>query len=95
MTYTFTPDSISAEDADAAYIAEFKEQVRDKRNTLLQECDWTQSVTDNPLSDAKKLEWKNYREELRNFPTVFSTWIASQDLFSAHIDGAPWPTKPS
>ncbi len=92
---TFIADTTSESDANAAYIAEFTNKVRIKRNTLLQECDWTQSVTDNPLSDAKKLEWKNYRQQLREFPTAFATWIDSQNLMSAHIDGAPWPTPPS
>ena len=92
---TFIADTTSESDANAAYIAEFTNKVRIKRNTLLQECDWTQSVTDNPLSDAKKLEWKNYRQQLREFTTDCTTWINSQNLMSAHIDGAPWPTPPS
>jgi hypothetical protein len=42
--------------------------VRKKRNKLLQESDWTQMVTDIPMSDAKKEEWKAYRQALRDLP---------------------------
>ena len=39
--------------------------IRSQRNLLLQASDWTQ-VIDSPLTDTKKLEWKNYRSVLRN-----------------------------
>ena len=39
--------------------------LRQLRNTLLRESDWTQ-FTDSPLTDSKKTEWKTYRQQLRD-----------------------------
>lgn len=46
--------------------------IRSERNILLSRCDWTQ-LPDNQLSDAKKLEWANYRQALRDLPSSFDT----------------------
>ncbi|NLK39465.1 MAG: hypothetical protein GX303_04360, partial [Clostridiales bacterium] len=40
---------------------------RDKRNRLLAECDWTQTV-DSPLSNEQKAAWATYRQALRDVP---------------------------
>lgn len=57
------------------------QSVRSQRDILLSLSDWTQSV-DSPLSDQKKIEWKTYRQALRD--------ITNQaDPFSIE-----WPTKP-
>ena len=45
------------------------EIIRNKRNELLKESDWTQ-VNDCPLSDSKKQEWATYRQELRDLPST-------------------------
>src|SRR5210317_2258192 len=45
--------------------------VRDLRNSLLQESDWTQ-MPDSPLSDSKKAEWATYRQTLRDLPSAQS-----------------------
>ena len=42
--------------------------IRNMRNGLLEESDWTQ-VNDSPLSDSKKQEWATYRQELRDLPS--------------------------
>lgn len=39
-------------------------EVREQRDTLLQECDWTQ-LPDTPVDSA---QWSTYRQELRNVP---------------------------
>ena len=57
--------------------------MRNKRNALLVQSDWTQ-MPDSPLSDSKKQEWATYRQELRDFP---STWTPS--------DTANFPDQPS
>jgi hypothetical protein len=44
-----------------------KSSLRIQRNSLLVQCDWTQ-FTDSPLSQDKKAEWANYRQDLRNLP---------------------------
>lgn len=60
---------------------EILENVRTTRNALLIESDWTQ-VVDSPLSEEKKIEWKNYRQELRDLITV--------DDLTALV----WPSEP-
>ena len=54
-----TPKDIPAFDPVAAS--------RHLRGGLLTDSDWTQAV-DSPLSVETKLSWKEYREELRDFP---------------------------
>ena len=57
------------------------ENLRTTRNILLTESDWTQ-VEDSPLSEEKKTEWKNYRQELRD--------LTNLDDLTTII----WPSKP-
>lgn len=59
------------------------ERMRDQRNVLLIQSDWTQ-VVDSSLSDSKKAEWATYRQALRDFP---STWTPA--------DTAEFPNQPS
>ena len=58
-------------------------QMRFHRDGFLALCDWTQ-LPDNNLSDAKRQEWANYRQELRDFP---ATWTPS--------DTADFPDQPT
>lgn len=58
-------------------------ELRNKRNNLLKDSDFTQSP-DSPLSDEKKLEWRTYRSQLRDFPSNV-----------ADPRSAVWPTEPS
>lgn len=57
------------------------QSIRYERNQLLLQSDWTQ-LSDSPLSDVKKEEWKIYRQSLRDI-TNFET-----------PDQVVWPTKP-
>lgn len=41
--------------------------VREKRDRLLDESDWTQ-VTDSPINAEAKAEWATYRQALRDIP---------------------------
>ena len=67
-------------------------RIREKRNLLLKDSDWTQG-SDSTLSASKKTEWANYRQQLRDFPV--------SDLSSKAIDNIgnviniTWPTKPT
>ena len=45
------------------------EILRNKRNELLKQSDWTQ-MNDCPLSDSKKQEWATYRQLLRDLPST-------------------------
>ena len=60
----------------------FWPEIREKRNHLLAECDWTQ-LYDSPLSAEKKTEWAAYRQELRDIPANF---VNPNDVV--------WPTPP-
>jgi len=70
---------INEEINDATRISD----MRDERNSLLAQSDWTQ-MTDSPLSDSKKQEWATYRQQLRDFP---ATWTPA--------DTANFPDQPS
>jgi hypothetical protein len=54
------------------------DEMREERNQLLKESDYT-SLPDFPTSN--KQEWLDYRQQLRDFPSV---WTA----------GVPFPSKP-
>lgn len=58
---------------------EVAKPLREKRNFLLSESDWTQ-VADAPVDKAA---WATYRQELRD--------ITSQEGFPHEVN---WPTKP-
>tara|TARA_B100000035_G_scaffold287705_1_gene272843 strand:- start:140 stop:538 length:399 start_codon:yes stop_codon:yes gene_type:complete len=72
-----------------SYNSGFNEKrVRQKRNNLLQESDWTQ-VSDNPLSDSKKAEWATYRQQLRDMMSSYT------DSETNTVENITWPTRPS
>ena len=64
--------------------------IRDKRNKLLQQSDWTQGA-DSPLSAEKKAEWATYRQALRD---LLSTHNESTINSWEDYDAIPWPTMP-
>lgn len=51
-------------------IEEVQEEIRMQRASLLRASDWTQ-VPDASLTDAKKLEWRTYRQALRDLPSQY------------------------
>lgn len=68
-----------------SYTPDFWPKVRRTRDSLLAECDWTQSP-DSPLTTEKKAEWTTYRQALRDVPAT--------NLSVTDIDSVVWPTKP-
>ena len=58
--------------------------IRKMRNSFLSKTDWTQSP-DSPLSQDKKSEWKQYRQELRDLPLENVT----------SLEDVVWPTPPA
>lgn len=56
--------------------------IRQKRNQLLAECDWTQAP-DAPLTAEQKQAWRQYRQALRDLPQKY-----------ARADDVVWPTPP-
>ena len=62
--------------------------IRNMRNSLLQQSDWTQ-VADAPLNNATKALWTTNRQELRDMPETCAG-VDSLDSFF----GIVWPTSP-
>lgn len=69
-------------DIEAAFKIEQWNIVREKRDRLMFESDWTQ-VTDSQLSAEKKSEFSAYRQLLREIPQTYSS-----------PDDVVWPPKP-
>ena len=69
------------EELEAVKLELDKEYVRNSRNRLLIESDWTQNRDVVLSNDA---EWKIYRQALRDLPENTTDWT-----------NPPWPTKPS
>tara|TARA_A200000159_G_C7324247_1_gene340219 strand:- start:277 stop:510 length:234 start_codon:yes stop_codon:yes gene_type:complete len=71
-------------------------KLREIRNKLLAESDWTQSRDVTLLNDA---DWKTYRQALRDLPSTASSEFANQVITatSAPVDmsSITFPTKPS
>ena len=64
-------------------------QLREIRDSLLNETDWT-AIPDNDLSWLEKRKWRKYRKQLRNFPID-----AERQLKNSVYCKIVWPTKPS
>jgi len=73
-------------DADETTINIRKEikwsEIREQRNQLLSECDWTQ-FQDSPITGSELTQWQTYRQELRNITIQENPY------------NIIWPTKPS
>ncbi len=69
------------EELEAVKLELDKEYVRNSRNRLLIESDWTQNRDVVLSNDA---EWKTYRQALRDLPAN-----------TTDCANPPWPTKPS
>ena len=61
-------------------------ELRNIRNHLLAECDWT-DLPNAPLTETKKTEWKSYRTKLRDITDGLDT--------VEKIKAVEFPTKPS
>jgi hypothetical protein len=70
----------SLEEKRAIYV----QSLRDKRNNLLMQSDFTQ-VADSPLDNTSKAEWATYRQALRDI-TAHANW--------PDLEEADWPTAP-
>lgn len=60
--------------------------IKKKRDFLLLNSDWTQ-LDDNELTDAQRVEWRTYRQTLRDLPQTYASATEKSDIV--------WPTKPS
>ena len=67
---------------DELVAAEPLKELREVRNRLLNESDWTR-MDDNGLSDSAKASWATYRQSLRDITKTATS-----------LDDVKWPTKP-
>ena len=67
-------------------------QVREIRNRLLAESDWTQSRDVVLLNDTT---WKQYRQDLRDLPASASFTPKLDSNGNLDMSSVTWPLKPS
>ena len=93
-----SPDIIqpTQEELDAKLIelkaAEPARQVREIRDRLLAESDWTQSRDVVLLND---ITWKRYRQDLRDLPASASFTPKLDSNGNLDMSSVTWPLKPS
>ena len=86
-----TEDEINAKIAELE-TAEPARQVREIRNRLLAESDWTQSRDVVLLND---ITWKRYRQDLRDLPASASFTPKLDSNGNLDMSSVTWPLKPS
>ena len=64
-------------------------QLREIRDSLLNETDWT-AIPDNDLSWLAKRKWRKYRKQLRNFPIDAERQL-KENVYCEIV----WPDEPS
>lgn len=88
--------SISWSLLESKYLEEINrvpfEHLREMRNYYLSKCDWTR-MDDNQLSESKKLEWEEYRQKLRELPSISSPKLDQFGMLD--MSSVDWPVPPS
>ena len=86
-----TEEEINAKIAELE-AAEPARQVREIRNRLLAESDWTQNRDVVLLNDTT---WKQYRQDLRDLPASASFTPKLNSDGNLDMSSVTWPLKPS
>ena len=86
-----TEDEINAKIAELE-TAEPARQVREIRDKLLAESDWTQNRDVVLLND---ITWKRYRQDLRDLPASASFTPKLDSNGELDMSSVTWPLKPS
>jgi len=86
-----TEDELNAKVAELE-AAEPARQVREIRDRLLAESDWTQSRDVVLLNDTT---WKQYRQDLRDLPASASFTPKLDSNGNLDMSSVTWPLKPS
>ena len=86
-----TEDEVNAKIAELE-AAEPARQVREIRDRLLAESDWTQSRDVVLLND---ITWKRYRQDLRDLPASASFTPKLDSNGDLDMSSVTWPLKPS
>ena len=66
--------------------------LREERNKLIAETDWTQ-LKDIDLDIIRERNWKNYRQALRDLPSKSTPKLDSNGFLD--MSSVSWPDKPS
>ena len=95
--YSTNTEPLPTEDKVNAKIDELKSAqpyrlLREKRNELIAETDWTQ-LKDIDLDIIRERNWKNYRQALRDLPAKSNPKLDS--FGDLDMSSVSWPTKPS
>ena len=72
--------------------AEPMKLLREERNRLLAESDWTQ-LKDIDLDIIREKNWKNYRQALRDLPAKSNPKLTESGQLD--MSSVTWPDKPS
>jgi hypothetical protein len=75
---------LTDDEGGAQILAARLEVIRQERNRLLAESDWTQ-MPDNALNQVQRAAWQAYRQSLRDLPTIID--CTNQQC-------PPWPQPP-
>ena len=93
----YSDDEVPTEDEVNNKIAELQaaepmKLLRETRNRLLAETDWTQNRDVVLLND---IDWKQYRQDLRDLPTSSSFTPKLDSHGKLDMSSVIWPLKPS
>ena len=66
--------------------------LREERNKLIAETDWTQ-LKDIDLDIIRERNWKNYRQALRDLPSTANPKLTEKGQLD--MKSVDWPDKPS
>ena len=66
--------------------------LREERNKLIAETDWTQ-LKDIDLDIIRERDWKNYRQALRDLPSISRPTLDENG--NLDMSSVTWPDKPS
>ena len=86
-----TEEEINAKIAELEAAEPFR-LLREERNRLIAETDWTQ-LKDIDLDLIRERNWKNYRQALRDLPSNSNPKLDS--LGDLDFSSVTWPDKPS
>ena len=86
-----TEDEINAKITELE-TAEPMKLLREKRNKLIAETDWTQ-LKDISLDSIREKNWKEYRQALRDLPNGSTPKLDS--FGNLDMSSVSWPDKPS
>ena len=86
-----TEDEVNAKIAELEAAEPFK-LLREKRNKLIAETDWTQ-LKDISLDSMREKNWKEYRQALRDLTNGSTPKLDSNG--NLDMSSVTWPDKPS